>query len=102
MIIVNKCFEVTDDESASHGDAKDRGFEYEDQSFTFRDLVSEMRDYNETSGYPPRSSDWLISEASHNYRTGDETRYSLHFSRTNKPRAAKYWEKAMRKAGLLK
>lgn len=102
MVIVNKCYEVVTQESAEQGEASDSGFEYEDQSFSFRDLVSEMKEYTETSSYPPRGDEWLISEPNHNYRTGEDTSYSLHYSRTNKPRSAKYWEKAMRKAGLLK
>ncbi len=102
MIIVSKCYEVVTQESAEHGDASDRGFEYEDKSFSFRDLVSEMKEYSETSSSPASPDNWLISSPDHDYRTGEETSYSLHYNRDNKPRSAKYWEKAMRKVGLLK
>lgn len=103
-ILLNKTYELITQESAEQGDAEDRGFEFEDQPFTFRELVDEMRNYSETSQYPINNVEWtwLTSEPDHDYRSGDETRYSLHYSRDNKPRSLKYWEKAMRKAGFLK
>jgi hypothetical protein len=102
MVIVSKCYEVVTQESAEQGGASDQGFEYEDQSFSFRDLISEMEEYNQTSDYPASPDSWLMSEPTHDYRTGEETIYSLHYNRDNNPRSAKYWEKAMRKVGLLK
>jgi hypothetical protein len=101
-ILISKCFERVSQESAEEGEAEERGFKFEDETFSFRDLLSEMKKYVETSSYPCRSSDWLISYPDHDYRTGEEITYSLHFSNNNKSRMDKYWEKALRYRGFLK
>lgn len=103
-ILINKTYELITQESSKNGSVAESGFEFEDQPFTFRELVNEMRNYSEASQSPINNVEWtwLTSEPDHDYKSGDEMRYSLHYSRDNKPRSLKYWEKAMRKVGLLK
>lgn len=102
MILISKTYEIVTYESAEHGEAEDHGFIFEDEAFTFSQLVHELREYTQTSSYPCRGSrhDWVTTESDQDYRTGDYTSYSLHFSHKNSPRAEKYWAKALKLAGL--
>lgn len=102
MIYISKTFERVTYESAEHGEAEETGFVFEDQAFTFRQLVDELREYIHTSSWPMRGSrhDWVTTESDQDYRTGDYTSYSLHFSHINKPQNDKYWAKALKLAGL--
>ena len=70
----------------------------------FRELVQLMRDFAYPSTSHPSGSvfEWLMSEPSQDYRTGDEIQESLHFAHENHPRAAKYWGKAMKASGFIK
>ena len=70
----------------------------------FRELVNLMRDFAYPSTSHPSGStyEWLMSEPSQDFRTGDELQESLHFAHQNHPRAEKYWAKAMRASGFIK
>jgi hypothetical protein len=46
--------------------------------------------------------EWLTSYAEQDFRTGAYESESIHFCRSNPPRLAKYWRKAMEAAGILK
>jgi hypothetical protein len=93
-ILISKTYEIITKESARNGDAQECGFEYEDQPFSFRDLLNEVRKFEEYTG------DWLTQYGSQNYHDGSYTNYSLHFSRSNKPRMKKYWDKAIKAANI--
>lgn len=99
MIIVSKTYEIVTPESAEYGEAEERGFEWENVPYSFRELVEEMEKYP----YPSCSHgvpSWVSSYPETDYTTGAETVYSLHPARD--ARSLRYWEKACRAAGLIK
>lgn len=104
MILISKTYEIVTHESAQDGESAENGFEFENVEYSFRELVEEMRNYSEPSQMPNDGNThvWLTSEAEQDYQTGDYTSYSLHYSRENKPRHAKYWKWAMHAAGFIK
>lgn len=104
MILVSRTFEVVTPESAEEGDVSESGFLVESESVTFRELVSLMRAHPNPSCYPARGEafEWLSSYPETDYRDASERTESLHFARENPPRAAKYWRKAMRAAGIIR
>jgi hypothetical protein len=75
----------------------------DDQTVGFRDLVRLMRDYPMPSCSPARGEtfEWVSTEAHQDPYSGDYTECSLHYSRDNPARNAKYWRKAMRAAGVI-
>jgi len=70
----------------------------------FRELVLAMLDYSIVSCSPVRGTtyEWLMSETEQDYRTGEYTERSMHYSHENPPHCAKYWRLAMKAAGLLR
>jgi hypothetical protein len=104
MILISKTFERVTDESAANGDYEETGFVFQDEAFTFSQLVHELREYQFTSSWPCRGEarDWVTTEDDVDYQTGDYTSYSLHFSHKNNPRAERYWRKALQFAGFVK
>ena len=70
---------------------------------SFRELVSAMNMYQFVSRSPAIGAtyEWLISETEQDYRTGEYTERTMHYSEDNPPRCAKYWRLAMKAAGLL-
>jgi hypothetical protein len=103
MIRIHRTYAIVTPESAEDGEAADSGFLSENESVSFRELVSIMRDYCVPSCSRPSGSprDWLSTHPSQDYRDCSETTESLHFSRQNSPRMAKYWRKAMVFAGII-
>lgn len=104
MIRIHRTFEVVTPESAEDGDFAESGFLSENESVSFRELVHLMRDYCIPSNSRPSGSpnDWLSTYPSQDYRDCSETTESLHFSRQNPARMAKYWRKAMLAAGIIR
>lgn len=98
MILVNKTYSEHTPESADDGEASDEGFVCEDEPYTFRELVDELRGYPfaSTSRVTGSSYEWASTEPETDYRTGAEYQESIHYSHNNNTRAAKYWAKAMR------
>ena len=103
MIKVDKTFEIVNEESAEHGDVADSGFSAIGERYTFRELVSALKDlYTEPSQYPANRSSrvWFTSQSEQDYTTGEYQSESIHFSPDNPSRKAKYWVKAMQYAGV--
>ena len=73
------------------------------ERLTFRELVRAMREYSFISCSPAVGAtyEWLHSELEQDYRTGDYTERSMHYSRDNPEHKARYWRLAMKAAGLL-
>ena len=73
------------------------------EALTFRELVRAMRDYPFVSCSPAIGAtyEWLHSESEQDYRTGDYTERSMHYSRDNPENKKRYWRLAMKAAGLL-
>ena len=75
-----------------------------DDTVSFRELVDLMRDYPLPSCSHARGEtfEWLSSESQQDPYSGEWTEQSIHYSRENPPRAAKYWRAAMRAAGIVR
>ncbi len=108
MISVSKTFETLIPRGEDEYPDEERGFEWENKQLTFRELVRELRDYSEPSCWPLNETaarefaPWIRSEGDVDYRTGAETRYSLHLDDDKSPRMRRYWAKALRVAGKIK
>lgn len=104
MILVSKTYEVITQESAQDGDADECGFVYEDCEMSFKELVDTMREYSEPSCSPCKGDiyTWLTQHGEMDYETGDHENFSLHYSRKNASKNAKYWKLAMIAAGFVK
>ena len=86
-ILISKTFDVVTPESAEDGEAAESGFVYENEPFTFRELVREIQG----GGFTRTCSAWLESHSETDYRTGDVRTEALHFSHANPPRAEKWF-----------
>ena len=106
MILISKTFETYTPESIENGEAEEQGFIFEDEPYTFRELLRLIRREGFTAaGCSPASGspdEWLSGESEPDYQTGEETIYSLHYSHRNAPRAAKYWTAAFKAANIIK
>jgi len=104
MILLNKSYTIVTPESAADGDFAECGLEFENTPYTFRELVNELQRYSEASCSPAHGEtyEWATSEGDIDYRTGEVTEYSLHYSRNNPARNAKYWRLAMKAVGFIK
>ena len=99
-IIISKTYEVIDCGNEECCEPDERGFVFEDVPYTFRELVEELENdgYNELSqsfGVPCWVS--VTYDDMSNFSTVTE---SLHSGRD--ARSQRYWEKALRAAGLIK
>lgn len=104
MILISKTYEVITEESAEQGEAEERGFEFEDVEYSFRELVELMRECGEASSKPSSGSiyEWLTCYGDMDMHDGSYTNYSLHYSRNNPDKNSKYWRLAMIAAGFAK
>lgn len=103
MILIDKTYEVVTEESAEYGEVADSGFAAENEPVSFRELVDMIRgEFIHASQSPVSRSThvWFTSESQQDYMTGEYRSESIHFSRENPTRKAKYWIKAMQYAGL--
>jgi hypothetical protein len=75
-----------------------------DDSVSFRELVNLLREHSMPSCSPARGEpyEWASSEPYQDPYSGEWTETSVHYSRANPPRMAKYWRAAMRAAGLVR
>lgn len=103
-ILLSQTYNETTPESVEFGDFSDFSFIFEDEAYTFRELVDKLRDYchlsqtGEPSRYTGASTGFEVTD----YATGTETELNLHFSHQNPDRKVKYWIKALKIAGLYK
>lgn len=90
-------------ESAEDGDECDSGFLSENEEVSFRELVNLMQEFPNPSCSPASGEtwEWLTSYPETDFRSGEETTESLHFSRENSPSLGKYWKRAMQMAGII-
>lgn len=103
MIRVSKCYQTVTEESAENGECASQGFESEDVPYTFKELC-ELINGLSCSSMPSTGSisDWVETDPEQDYRTGEYTSYSYHYSRDNLPRTAKYWRLAFAHCGFTK
>ena len=106
MILISRTFETWTADDIEAGDTDSRGFEFINEPVGFRELVDmigrEGFFYPSCSPATGSAYEWLETEPDTDYRTGEQTRYALHFSSLNNPRAAKYWKRAMQAHNLIK
>lgn len=105
MILLSKTYETWSHEDLEAGETDDKGFEFEDVPHTFRELVRLLKHEFRYPSCSPASGnpyEWVSTEPDTNFRTGEETTYSLHYSHKNPSRNEKYWAKAMECAGRIK
>jgi hypothetical protein len=96
MLLISKTYEVITEESAEHGEVEESGFEFEFESFSFRDLVRQLRFFPHPSSSVIGPDTWVSSEPEQDYRTGEYRTEHLHF--VGPERKEKYWIKALKLA----
>lgn len=102
MILIHRHYSEVTPESAAEGDTSDTGTLARNEPVTFRELVDLMREHPQASSDPHQASPdvWFSSGWSTTcYRTGTERQCSLHYSRDNPERHARYWRLASIAAG---
>jgi len=106
MILISKTYQTFTPESLEDGEAEEQGFIFQDEPYTFRELLRliQMEGLTEPSASPATGNphEWLSGESEPDYCTGEETIYSLHYSHKNESRAAKYWKAAFKAANIIK
>jgi len=106
MILISKTYQAFTPESIENGEADEQGFIFEDEPYTFSELVRliRMEGFTQSSCSPATGNprEWLTTESEPDYSTGEESIYSLHYSHNNPSRAAKYWKAAFRAANIIK
>jgi hypothetical protein len=104
-ILINRSFTEITPESVEDGEHSDCGMLAQDEPYSFRELVRLMRNHREPSCRPARGEtyEWYSSGFdTTDYRTSTERETSIHFSRTNPERMARYWRMAAIAAGIVR
>ena len=107
MILISKTYSTITPESCENGDYDDTGFIFENEPCTFREVLDYLKNHREPSCYPLRKTDnmenvWFSSGFEiEDYSTLEEKETSIHFSSDNKPRALKWWKKAIIYSNLI-
>ena len=96
MLLISETYETWDHEAIEAGDTDDRGFNFQAEEYSFRDLV----DYIRRNGFSREgSTQWLTTvDPDRDYRTGEETTKALHFDRENSGHKWRYWLLAIKAA----
>lgn len=87
FFVVSETYEVVTPESAEHGDAQERGFNFQDKKYTPDELYHYLRreGYHEPSSTRLSSvDDWITTSTIEDdayFRKGHHRRHSLHLSR---------------------
>ena len=96
---VNKTYAEITPESVDHGDFDDTGFVWEDEEYTFRELVEELGGH--AHWQLEEGADWLTTGFyTIDYGTGRDREESLHVRRPS-PRHERYYQVALKLAGLI-
>ena len=100
---ISETYEIVTPESAELGDVEQWGFNYENESMSWREVVDtlERGGYGEPSCYPAKPGDrfWVTYYGERDFITGACMNKSLHLSETD-PRHLRYWYKACCAAGI--
>lgn len=83
---VSKTYQVVTEESASHGDFSEGGFEFEDSSMSLREILDEVNSlgYFEVNDSTDQIGLYGV-DPDIDYQSGEETTYALHIDAS--PRA---------------
>lgn len=96
----NQTYGIVTDESAEHGDFAERGFDWENEPMTFRELVQRLtQNYrgaepSESPGVPR----WITAHGERDVVDGSYREISLHPANS---RAERWWSRALRYAGVI-
>lgn len=106
MILVNRCYSITTEESAEDGEYAEAGFLSQNEPMTFRELIDALR-YGSPSAWPASGSvrEWITHDQGETrayFEAGEREERTIHYSTDNAPRKARYWKMAMQCAGLLR
>lgn len=104
-ILINRCYSEITPESVRDGEFSDCGGIEENEPVSFRDLVCLMKQHQLPSSWPTTGerSEWYSSEYEViDYHTMTQQSTTIHFSRSNPDRMAKYWKFAAKFAGIVK
>ena len=93
---MNKTYETITPESAEKGEVAERGFIFKDKEMTFSEICQMIEEDgyihpSDSNDYCPR---WISTEGETDYRTGEETIYSLHPDLTD-PESRLLWAAAV-------
>lgn len=106
MILIHTIEERYNEDDEGYPFLDEGGFLTQNDPIGFRDLVYMMtrEGFRNPSSYPPSGSmfEWLATDTETDYRTGENSYKTLHYSMKNHPRKVKYWKKAMKAAGIIK
>lgn len=105
-ILINKTYSIVTEEPAMHGEDAENGFLSENEGVTFRELVDLIL-LGEPSNSPATGEtyEWVTQDQGETrawFERGEREYHSIHYSRDNPERMAKYWRKAFIAAGLIK
>lgn len=100
-ILISCTYEVVTEESAEHGDAEERGFEYENAPTEYDDVVRILKGL-EPSCRPITNGalTWFTSYGDADFKTGNRTNKSYHLVRGQGDAAEALWAKAITEAGF--
>lgn len=95
-MLISKTYEIWTQDDLEIGDTDKKGFIFQDENYSFKDLLDELKDnyYHNLSSSMIDSNTWISTIDDIDYQSGEETIYSLHFNGTD--RQKKYWIKALK------
>ncbi len=95
-ILVNITYATTSPESLDSGEFEETGFERENEKFSFRELVTLMKEHTEpsSSGNVTENTWFSTDFYTVNFRDGINKQTSIHFSKHNTKNGLKYWKLA--------
>ncbi len=96
----NQTYGIVTDESAEQGDFDERGFDWENEPMTFRELVQRLtRDYRDAEpSESPGVPRWITAHGERDVVDGSYREISLHPANS---RAERWWSRALRYAVLV-
>jgi hypothetical protein len=110
MILISRTYERYESHEPEEDicESDESGFRYQDKPYTFRELIDALR-HGEPSSWPSRGDvrDWVTHRDTNDgtrdfYESGARESESVHYSRANPDRNAKWWRLAFRVAGLIR
>ena len=95
-MLLSKTYETWDEEDLEHGDTDKKGFVFQDENYSFKDLLDELKDeyYLDLNCSNINHSDSISYCGDLDYISGDKQVLTLHFNGTD--RQKKYWIKALK------
>tara|TARA_R110002167_G_C12521553_1_gene638246 strand:- start:487 stop:795 length:309 start_codon:yes stop_codon:yes gene_type:complete len=95
-MLISKTYETWNQDDIEHGDTDKKGFIYQDENYSFKDLLDELKDecYLDLCCSDINQCNSITYYGSPNYVSGEVENLTLHFNGTD--RQKKYWIKALK------